>query len=624
MATFAKVAIESPLPQLDRLFDYLVPEDLAAQIAIGQQILVPFSKSPKPVTGFVVELADTVEFSGTIASVLEISSARLLLPSNIYNLVRAVADRQAVTFGDVAKTAIPTIAVRADKTWVPSPTSVSAGDHEPELVAKLSEPRVIEKAFGDDKIRCNAWIADALDIALSAVVNDASAIICVPDFRDVDVVADLASELGFGALITRYGSELTRTERYISHLNAMEMRPQIVVGTRSALFAPLQNLQQIVIWDDEDPSHYDQSSPYVSSREVALIRQKLEKTSLTFLSHYRSTAVERLVKLGYLTETTVDFAKPAVAFSERDVRLDSLAFSTVREGLLSGPVLIQVSNLGVAKSAYCKGCATRALCQHCAGPLWIDAKNETRCRWCNGFNLSFICAKCQGTQLRMGRAGSTRTVAELGRAFPGIPVIEATGATIVRKVDSRPKLVVSTPGAEPHALGGYSSVVVLDCDIALAKDSLHAREDAVRAWANAISLGSKSSRSALIGVGPEIGTFMATWRMKDFAIDELGQRSKLGFPPAQRLLSATGERTKVSELVEHLEQLDSVSKLGIAPTEIAGEWRALLRFSYSAGSEVADLIRVFQLKNSGAKRMNHKSGHNQRAVSIKIDDPRVL
>ena len=57
MATYAKVAIESPLPQLDRLFDYLVPDGLQQQIAIGQRVRVPFGKAGKLLVGFVVELS---------------------------------------------------------------------------------------------------------------------------------------------------------------------------------------------------------------------------------------------------------------------------------------------------------------------------------------------------------------------------------------------------------------------------------------------------------------------------------------------------------------------------------------------------------------------------------------
>jgi len=624
MATYAKVAIESPLPQLDRLFDYEVPNDLIKSIRVGQTVSVPFGKGVRGLTGFVVELTDEIEYQGQLSQISSLVSETIMLPPNIYKLVRAVADRQAVSFGDVAKSAIPNRAVRADRNQKNDYASVEANKIPAILKARLCEPRIVERAFGDEVFTGNAWVADALEAALESVADGCSAIICVPDFRDVDLLVEAGVSLGFGAIITRYGSELTRTERFMSHISAMQHRPQIVIGTRSALFAPLQNLGQIIIWDDEDPSHYDQSSPYISSREVALIRQTLESCSISFLSHARSLAVQRLISIGYLIEDSEAFAKPVVAFSEKDVRVDTLAFNTVRSGLSLGPVLVQVSNIGVAKSAYCKNCGVRAHCSHCTGPLWLDEKGDIRCRWCNGFNQAFHCLTCGQSKLRMGRAGSTRTAAELGMVFPGVPILEATGTSITQIVDEKPRIVVSTPGAEPQAMGGYGAVLILDCEVALARDSLHAREDAVRVWANAIALAAPGAKNALIGLTSELGKFVANWRFIELAQEELQERSTLGFPPVQRLLSATGERTNIGQLVEQLCLLDGVSKLGMAPAGTPGEWRALLRFTYAAGKNVADVVRIFQLKHSGAKRLNQKSGQHQRAVSIKIDDPRVL
>ena len=624
MATFAKVAIESPLPQLDRLFDYEVPDMLAAELLVGQRVSVPFGKSAKFIDGFVVEITDSIEFQGKVSRIQSIVSKNVVLPSNAYRTIRAVADRQAVSFGDVAKAAIPARAVRVDKSWSPTRHPVAPEPSEPRLSALLCEPRIVSKDYGSATVESLAWVHDAFDLSLEAIANGGSAIICVPDFRDIDLVLAAGDELGLSHLLNRFGSDRSKTERYESYLNATQSLPQIVVGSRAALFAPLPNLMQIIIWDDEDPSHYDQSSPYVSSREVALIRQTIDNCSLSFLSHSRSVAIQRLVSIGYLTENTENWTKPAVAFSDKDVRVDSLAFSTLRSGLSHGPVLVQVSNLGTAKSAYCRTCSSRALCRFCSGPLWIDDRNVARCRWCNAFNTSYECQQCHGKTLRMGRAGSTRTAAELGKAFPGFKVLEATGESVVTSISSEPQIVISTPGAEPLANGGYHAVVILDCDVALGRDTLHAREDAFRHWANAIALGALGSKTALIGLGSELGTSLATWSLIDFAESELAERSKLGFPPANRLLSATGEKPKLELLVTALTQIEGVSKLGLAPTYGSTEWRALIRFSYASGKAVADAVRTFQLKNSSGTRVNQNSGRVQRAVSIKIDDPRVL
>ena len=624
MATFVRVAFESPLPQLDRLFDYSVPNHLQANLAIGQRIKAPFGKSAKLITGFVIELLDSIEYSGEVSAIESILSAHEVLPANIYRLIRTVADRQAVTFGDVAKAAIPNFMVRASKAEASRLQTSTPKTEMPVLTTAMCQPAVKTTSHGDIQCFESAWLFDAADIALQQVASGLSAIICVPDYRDVGRLNDLFAQLQLSALVTLVTSDQPSATRYLNHLAVTAAGPHVVIGTRSALFSPVQNLGAIVVWDDDDPSHQDLASPYVSSREVALIRQTIDNCSLTFLAHSRSLAVQRLVDLGYLQDVSDSFMKPKIAFSENDVRVDTLAFNTVRNGLKTGPVLIQVSNLGVAKSAYCVGCSTRALCKHCNGPIWIDNHGKSRCRWCNGFNLDFRCLSCAGNKLRMGRAGSTRTAAEIGRAFPGVQIVEATGESVVTKVDSSPKIVVATPGAEPVAEGGYAALVILDCDVALAKDSLKAREDAIRVWSNAISLTKQEAHTAFIGMPSDLGMYISTWRLVELSQKELRERESLGFPPSKRMLSATGVKELVQAFTVQLDEIQDVQVLGSAPLENSQEWRAIVSFGYSSGKAVADLTRKFQLQNAGRKRLNAKSGQNQRAVSIKIDDPRVL
>ena len=624
MATYAKVAIESPLPQLDRLFDYLVPDGLQQQIAVGQRVRVPFGKAGKLLVGFVVELSDSIDFAGAVNSINEIVSNHVVLPSNLYRLIRAVADRQAVTFGDVAKAAIPNFMLRASKSIAQEPLVQQDLSAEISLQASLSEPIMKSASFGEISIFESAWILDFVDASLDNVALGQSTILCVPDYRDVARLEQVFERLEISGLVIVVGSDQANSVRYTNHIRATQGAPHIVIGTRSALFAPVQNLGQILVWDDEDQSHNDQASPYVSSREVALIRQTVDSCSLSFHAHSRSLAVQRLVKLGYLKDVSQNWQRPKVAFSENDVRVNTLAFSTVKAGLKSGPVLVQVSNLGTAKSAYCSGCSNRATCQHCAGPLWIDQAGKPRCRWCNGFNLAFKCNACGVGKLRMGRAGSTRTASELGRAFPGVQIVEATGESVVTQVDASPKIVIATPGAEPVAIGGYFGIVVLDCDVALARDTLKAREEAIRVWSNAIAMGNSECHSALIGIKSELGALVCTWQLIHFAELELSERESLGFPPAARILSAVGLKDLVTIFAENVVNIDGCSVLGLAPTEASEEWQALIRFSYASGADVADFTRAFQLKNAGQKRVNSRSGQNQRAVSIKIDDPRVL
>ena len=629
----ARVAFDSPLPQLNRLFDYSIPANLAAQISLGCVVGVTFNRSPKPVAAYVVELLEKSDFAGELSPVASVISQRQLLTPAINALARAVADRQAVALGDVLRAAIPARAVRVDKNWQPPSgqdltAQLDSGEGHSQkaaagvLVSKLARPAVV----AIKGVYAPSWFFDLLERASESTSNGESCIVCLPDFRDIDRVVSFLREQSPTLLLNVYSGEATPSERYARHLLAASGIPQIVIGARSSLYTPLPNVGEIIIWDDEDQSHFDQASPYVSSRELSLLRQRIESCNLTFLSHARSVAVQRLLEIGYLSEVR-QALRPRVAFSETEARLDSLAYNTIREGLTRGPVLVQVAGLGQATGLYCGACNKRATCQHCGGGIWLDAQKRAVCRICSGFNLSSRCHSCGSDERRMGRAGATRTTEELGKTFPGIRVVESVADSAIEKIGEKPQIVVATPGVEPLASKGYAAVVILDAKISLGRDTLNALDDSIRIWANAIALGSAESHAAIIGIPSELGAALATWQLAEISSKELDERKSLGFPPTARVASATGSKPLLESLRQLVSVIPQVRILGLAESEATGdslsEYRLIFSFSYASTEQVIETVNSFILKASGQVRTS-TSGRNRRPVTIKLDDSRVL
>jgi len=612
---FARVALESPLPQLDRLFDYEIPEDL--EVAVGCRVVVPFGNGQKD--GFVVEITDTTDWVGKVARLTEVVSSLSVLTKQTYELVRAVADRQATSFGDVVGSAVPVRAVRAEKAWLANEEvarSVDLPVMRAPTLAKLAA-RIVEP-------RNSIWLDELLGSATEQLRAGKSVIVALPDFRDIERFVARSEALGLDELLIRY-SRTGRTQTYESFLAALGAgeQPKLVVGSRSVLYAPV-DAAAIYIWDDGDQSHQDQQSPYASSREIALIRQKMTDCQLVFFSHARSVEVQRLIEIGYLTESSSDFSKPQLSVSEGEFRVDSAAWLAIRDGLKSGPVLVQVSSVGVAKSLYCKTCSTRAMCGSCNGPLWVNSKSETKCRWCNSFALRANCRGCGAAEFRSGKPGATRTVAEFGRSFPGVKVTEITANQEKVAIDAKPQIVVATPGIEPTCEGGYAAVVILDANDALSRDSLRATEDAIRFWANAVALMSPNGRGVIVGVLGDLGTNIALWKLRELISAEYAERVALAFPPAVRVLSATGSTANIALVRAALATNPAAQVLGETPTE-TGELRLLCRFSFAAGTAVTGIVRELQLRlASGQKRYNSNSGRAQRPVTFKLDDPQVL
>src|SRR5215468_1795302 len=128
----ARIAVDIPLAHLDRPFDYLVPERLAAQTCPGVRVRVRFAG--QLTAGFVLERADVSEHQGRLSYLERVVSPEPVLTPQIAGLARAVADRYAGTLADVLRLAIPprhaaaeAAAAAAEPDREPRPAAVRAG-----------------------------------------------------------------------------------------------------------------------------------------------------------------------------------------------------------------------------------------------------------------------------------------------------------------------------------------------------------------------------------------------------------------------------------------------------------------------------------------------------------------
>ncbi|RIJ07176.1 primosomal protein N', partial [Clavibacter nebraskensis] len=110
-----RVMVDSPLPQLDRLFDYAVPEALRDTCVPGVRVRVPLRSAGRVADGYVVEVGDGGGYDGALSEVEQVVSALPVLRPEIWTLAREVADRQAGTASDVIRLAVPPRQVRVEK-----------------------------------------------------------------------------------------------------------------------------------------------------------------------------------------------------------------------------------------------------------------------------------------------------------------------------------------------------------------------------------------------------------------------------------------------------------------------------------------------------------------------------
>jgi primosomal protein N' (replication factor Y) (superfamily II helicase) len=642
MSKIAKLAIQSGLPQLDRTFDYLIPDALLESVQVGSRVKVRFGKSPKLLDGYVVEISAKTEFEGKLSEIQSVIGQSPVLQPEIFTLCSELAVRSASAMGELLKLAIPAHMPRAFASHKPSE---EAGQFEmtdlhssfdaayiaelsgPEVRSfALAEPKELASGFQDAKVAMPAWMSLFAHIAVTNLAQGKSTIVLVPDYREQEVAISSLASLGLDSYLANYSQELPKSKQYSAFLKALEQKPRIVVGSRSAAFAPAHNLGSILMYDEADRSYADQASPYLHTRDVVLVRQAIQHCALLFSSHSISTEMQRLLDTRYLRDRSLSFAAPRISISEPGMRVDSHAFSAIKKGLAEGAVLVQVSSLGDSTSLYCKQCDESATCKICSGPLWIEASGAKKCRWCNGFAIDYVCG-CGSSDFVPGRAGSTRTAAELGRAFPSARVIESTGTNRLVSIPQGKTLVVATAGAEPYVSGGYYAVVLLDARVLLAKQNLRAAEEAVRVWSNAVAKARASASCVLVGVSGELAKLYSLWNHSKIAAGELSSRYELSLPPAIRMGSVTANLDMVTEISNTLAAHPNVIRLGPAPISTKeGDqlWRLMFKYPYSDGVAIAKLLKLEAAKVAAGKTRVSSTGRGARAIIVKMNDAEVV
>ncbi|WP_443334582.1 primosomal protein N' [Streptomyces sp. ZAF1911] len=650
----ARVLVNKGVLHLDRLFDYAVPAELSESAQPGVRVRVRFGAGSHRVhggrregggliDGFVIERRAESDYNGALAALAQVVSPEVVLGPRMLALARAVADRYAGSLADVLQLALPARSARAESKPSPEPLPPPAAPEPAGWERYGAGPGFLRALAGGGTPRA-VWTAlpgpgwaDELARAMAATLaSGRGALAVVPDGRTAARVdAALTALLGEGrhALLT---AESGPEKRYREWLAVSRGSVRAVVGTRAAMFAPVRDLGLVAIWDDGDSSHSDDRAPFPHVREVLELRAVTDGCGFLVGSTSCTVEAAQLVESGWARPLVADretvrtyaprirtvgdelLARDGAA---RAARLPSLAWETVREGLKTGPVLVQVPRRGYVPRLACERCRTPARCTVCAGPLEAPDARDLHCGWCGRAEPAWHCEECGSFRLRAQVVGARRTAEELGRAFPAVPVRTSGRDHILDEVPDRPALVVSTPGAEPVAAGaGYAAALLLDGWAMLSRPDLRASEDALRRWIAAASLV-RGDGQVVVVAEPTLRPVQALvrWDPVGHAVRELAERAQLGFPPVSRMAAvAAGSADVVSAFLAgaglpvDAEILGPVPLPGRRGEASAGE-RALVRVPPGSGAALAAA-----LKSAQAARLARGVPVSE-AVRIRID-----
>lgn len=588
---YARVRVDTGVFHLDQLYDYQIPEKLTALIQVGVRVQLPFGN--RETEGIVVERVAQPERAGELKSITKVLSATPVATVQSLHVIDLISQHYACNPWDLIRSAIP-----------PRVASVDKGFEGVIVDSSKSSKRTIEFQTLTPFIQAHNQVVRLVQENQGM----GSILIVAPDEKDVDLIIGALTNFGLSSL--KLTAAMPREDRYRNYLEAMRRSISIVVGTRSAIFAPVNNLTTVIVHKESSLDHYEVRSPGWNTRTVALIRSEVESFKLVLTGFSPSIEVSQLIDEREIKYLNAKESVTVKAFTPSEgALLPGRIFTDVKKALTTGPVLFIAPRKGYGNALLCAHCRNVAACE-CGGRLSVSAKGKApSCVHCGNSFPAWKCTFCNRDKQYLAGRGIERAAEEISRAFPNFPVVISAGEVIKDRIETKPALVLATPGAQPQVEGGYAAVVILEGLRFFAHTDLRTQERARELFLETSSLISpEGSVLLVIDDSHPIVSAIARWNIAPLLKRELSERLELKLPPSVFSVVLVMDQAISMQIANGLKKAAAEGRIPpssciYGPTEISkGQVKIVIHADKKDGSDLTDSMHELQRRRSIAKK----------------------
>ena len=570
---------------------------------VGSVVEVRFGNAKR--RGLVVELGVRAPVGVTVAPI-----ERLLgeLPPPLVELALWVADYYGSTPARALALVAPVQRRARTERGQPGARDALEGEPEPARLSGSQQEAVervvaaIDRNAGGNFLLYGATGSGKTEVYLqacsAALERGLGAIVLVPEIA-LTPQAVGRFRARFDERVALLHSGLTEAERRDERVRITRGDARVVVGARSAIFAPVRGLGLICVDEEHDPSYKQESDPRYDARTVAAKRASLEHAVAVFGSATpRPESWERLERItlggrisGRLPNVRVidlrreagyPLSAPLLEALERVVRRNEQA-------------ILLLNRRGVAPALHCRACGATIRCENCDVALVLHGDGVLRCHHCAWHEPApELCPTCASAELVRIGAGTQRLERELAAAIPNLAHFRLDADTVAQRgvtdtlrsfsVAKGAALIGTQMVAKGHHFAGVALAAVVDADAGLGLPDFRAEE---RTFQLLTQLAGRSGRDAPGRV--LVQTFQPDARAIELAArhdvagflnGELERRRELGYPPFKhlvRIVVAGREPGRAEQVLSELKPGLPDDVLGPAPLlRLRGRFRAQL------------------------------------------------
>ena len=480
---FAEIIVDITNEALDRAFTYHVPDGLG--VKLGDRVEVPFGISGRTKTGYVIGLRESVSFP--MEKIKDISGKvenAISVQGDLIRLAAFMSREYGTTMNQCLRTVLPVKrTVRKNSRRIDPLLSYRQDTDEKHALNDEQEAAVqaVSAAFQAGKsvpfllfgITGSGKTEVYLHIMEEVVAAGKQVILLIPEISlTYQTVRRVYTR--FQGKVAIMNSRMTAGERYEAFEKCRKGEVSVMVGPRSAVFAPFERLGLIIMDEEHERAYKSETAPRYETRDVAFIRAHLAKCPILYgsatpsLTMYQSALKGRIKLLrlskrakegAALPETEIIDLRDELrkgnrsVFSDRLKQLMTEALSEKRQ------IMLFLNRRGYSNFLSCRSCGESVRCPHCDVSLTLHQDGMLRCHYC-GYEepVMKVCPHCGSKYLAPFGFGTEKLERYVKGLFPDARVLRMDADT-TRDKGAYEKILRAFAGREADILIGTQMIV---------------------------------------------------------------------------------------------------------------------------------------------------------------------
>lgn len=464
-----------------------------------------------------------------------------------------------------------------------------------------------------------------------ALKQGKTAIMLVPEISLTPQMLDRFSSR-FPGLVAVLHSGLSDGEKYDEWKRIFDGEAKIVLGARSAVFAPVDNLGLVVIDEEHDSSYVSESNPRYVTEDVAIFRGKYNDCPVVLgsatpkIESYQK-ALNHEFELIELNERVNNLEMPRIQIVDMLQEImngNTSPYSKLMLTKIQSAVenkkqsILFINRRGYASFMMCRDCGYIAKCDDCAVSLTYHKEDEElKCHFCGKrYRVLTNCPNCNSKNLKYGALGTEKVCRDLKEFFPNIPIFRMDNDT-TRGKDGHKKILQEFSSTSPSILVGtqmiakghdYPNVAfvgILDADVSLYTSDFRSTERTFQLVTQVAGRTGRKNNDGFVVLqtyAPKhyVYRFASNYDYIGFYEKEINLRQTTGFPPFTtiiRILISSEDETKAIEVTK---------KIYAATLQIKEKYGNMVAFLQAMNSPVKRIQKKYRYQIL-ARVKNHEN-----------------